>query len=292
MTGKKMRGLCWKRLLNILCSIGAITATGCGDLVVQSGPEGMLPAADPADGEVPGIVLSASKLGAEGVASLAYTITAVDMDTLRGELPVGGGDTISGTVVGVKEGPDRRVRLDAYDADGIGTHTGWATVDVVAGTTVSVEIALRPLTPDGGPADTTGTGDEPNGGVVDPEGLSPRERAERLLGFWRFNFTVSGEDFSAQYHLQSIGEAGQSGEFAVRGVSKNGDAVVAAFDPDSGHYRLVHVTDAVRINVVFAINGESATGEIRFAYRPSASEDFDEETVYNLHLSSGRTSGF
>ena len=275
-----------------MCSIGAATSMGCGDLVLQSVPEETLAAADPAGSEAPGIFLSASKLGAQGVAEVEYTIAAADMDTLKGELPVEEGGIIRGVVVGVKEGADRRVTLDAYDADEIRTHTGWAMVDVVAGTTVGVEIALRPLVPDGGQSDTTGTGSGPDDGTSGLDELSPRERAERLLGFWRFNFTVSGEDFTAQYHLQSIGEPGQNGELAVRGVSDRGNTVVAAFDPDDGRYRLVHVTDAVRINVVFAVNGESATGEIGFAYRASVSEDFDEETVYNLHLSSGRTSGF
>ena len=81
------------------------------------------------------------------VATLVVQVSAPDIPTvLVFNIPIASA-VASGTIT-VPAGSGRSINLRAYDAGGIQTHSGSLTVDIRAGTNVTLSIVLVPLTGD------------------------------------------------------------------------------------------------------------------------------------------------
>ncbi|MBT7863224.1 MAG: hypothetical protein HN712_23110, partial [Gemmatimonadetes bacterium] len=82
------------------------------------------------------------------VSRVAYEISAVDMDTLRGELVFGTDGVGRVSIANVPAGPSRMINLMAYDAVGQLTFQGSATHNLVPGQTLAARIVLQPGEPE------------------------------------------------------------------------------------------------------------------------------------------------
>ncbi len=100
---------------------------------------------DPGQGH--GTLLVRADVSGSSVATLVAEVTAPDIPAaLIFNIPISAG-VASGTVT-VPAGSYRTVTLRAYDAGGILTHSGSATLSVQSGTNATVAITLTPLTGD------------------------------------------------------------------------------------------------------------------------------------------------
>ena len=94
-----------------------------------------------------GTLVVRADVSAAGVATLVAEVTAPDIPTaLVFNIPISGG-VAAGTIT-VPAGSGRTITLRAYDAGGILTHNGSATLNVQSGTNATVAITLTPLTGD------------------------------------------------------------------------------------------------------------------------------------------------
>jgi len=100
---------------------------------------------DPGQGH--GTLIVHADVSASAVATLVAEVSAPDIPTaLVFNIPIVAG-VASGTIT-VPAGSNRTVTLRAYDAGGILTHSGSATLNVQSGTNATVAITLIPLTGD------------------------------------------------------------------------------------------------------------------------------------------------
>jgi hypothetical protein len=100
---------------------------------------------DPGQGH--GTLIVRADVSASAVATLVAEVTALDIPTsLVFNIPIVAG-VASGTIT-VPAGSNRTVTLRAYDAGGILTHSGSATLNIQSGTNATVAITLTPLTGD------------------------------------------------------------------------------------------------------------------------------------------------
>src|SRR3989442_6214604 len=100
---------------------------------------------DPGPGH--GTLIVRADVSAAAVATLVAEVTAPDIPTaLVFNIPIAGG-VASGTIT-IPAGSNRTVTLRAYDAGGILTHNGSATLNIQSGTNATVAITLTPLTGD------------------------------------------------------------------------------------------------------------------------------------------------
>ncbi len=100
---------------------------------------------DPGPGQ--GTLIVRADVSAAAVATLVAEVTAQDIPTpLVFNIPIVAG-VASGTIT-IPAGSNRTVTLRAYDAGGILTHNGSATLNIQSGTNASVAITLTPLTGD------------------------------------------------------------------------------------------------------------------------------------------------
>jgi len=133
------------------------------------------------------------------VARVEYIVSAADMDSLRGELPIGSDGVARGTVTNIQPGQNRLFTLNAYDSDGLLTYSGSSTADVDAGRTTQVHIPLRSLS---GTADITGEFVEPSDS---PDG-SDSPMGHLLLGSWLLDLPIiSTETFAFTYTFDENG---------------------------------------------------------------------------------------
>src|SRR2546426_5822335 len=100
---------------------------------------------DPGPGH--GTLIVRADVSAAAVATLVAEVTAPDIPTaLVFNIPIVAG-VASGTIP-IPAGSNRTVSLPAYDAGGILTHNGSATLNIQSGTNATVAITLTPLTGD------------------------------------------------------------------------------------------------------------------------------------------------
>jgi hypothetical protein len=100
---------------------------------------------DPGPGQ--GTLIVRADVSAAAVATLVAEVTAPDIPTpLVFNIPIVAG-VASGTIT-IPAGSNRTVTLRAYDAGGILTHNGSATLNIQSGTNATVAITLTPLTGD------------------------------------------------------------------------------------------------------------------------------------------------
>ena len=126
----------------------------------------------------------------QSVAGVEYVISASDMVTMSGTLPIVG-NAASGTITGIVPGSDRLFVLNAYGASGVLSHTGSALAVIVAGVTADVRIQLLPVS---GSADVDGDfGDTP---------LFPK--ALELIGTWQLEVAAT-ENFDFSYTFEAGG---------------------------------------------------------------------------------------
>lgn len=121
--------------LMTLCAL-AIAMLGACDSRVTSYDKG-----EQSESEV-SISIPLSKVLAAVIARAQVVITASGMDELSQDLRVDG-SMLTGTVTGIPAGLDRLFTLNAYDAGGTLLYTGSSSVDIIAGTSVPVEVTLR-----------------------------------------------------------------------------------------------------------------------------------------------------
>jgi hypothetical protein len=108
-----------------------LVLAACGDSV------------DPGAGH--GTLIVRADVSAAGVATLVAEVTASDIPTaLVFNIPIVAG-VASGTIT-IPAGSSRTVTLRAYDAGGILTHDGSATLNIQSGSNATVAIILTPLT--------------------------------------------------------------------------------------------------------------------------------------------------
>ena len=94
-----------------------------------------------------GTLVVRADVSGSAIATLVAEVDAADIPTaLIFNIPISGG-IASGTIT-IPAGSNRTVTLRAYDAGGILTHNGSATLNVQSGTNASVAITLTPLTGD------------------------------------------------------------------------------------------------------------------------------------------------
>jgi len=115
-------------------ALGSVLVLGaCGDSV------------DPGPGH--GTLIVRADVSAAAVATLVAEVTAPDIPTpLVFNIPIAAG-VASGTIT-IPAGSNRTVTMRAYDAGGILTHDGSATLNIQSGTNATVAITLTPLTGD------------------------------------------------------------------------------------------------------------------------------------------------
>src|SRR5260370_6572970 len=100
---------------------------------------------DPGQGH--GTLIVRADVSASAVATLVAEVTALDIPTsLVFNIPIVAG-VASGTIT-VPAGSNRTVTLRAYDAGGILTHSGSATLNIQSRTNATVAITPTPLTGD------------------------------------------------------------------------------------------------------------------------------------------------
>src|SRR5260221_12329507 len=100
---------------------------------------------DPGQGH--GTLIVRADVSGSSVATLVAEVTAPDIPAaLIFNIPISAA-VASGTVT-VPAGSNRTVTLRAYDAGGILTHSGSATLNVQSGTNATIAITLTPLTGD------------------------------------------------------------------------------------------------------------------------------------------------
>jgi len=100
---------------------------------------------DPGQGH--GTLIVRADVSGSSVATLVAEVTAPDIPAaLIFNIPISAG-VASGTIT-IPAGSNRTVTLRAYDAGGILTHDGSATLSIQSGTNTNVAITLRPLTGD------------------------------------------------------------------------------------------------------------------------------------------------
>ena len=117
---------------------------------------------------------------------------------------------------------------------------------------------------------------------------TPVSRAEKLLGFWRFDYDLLGQ-WTDQYHLQRLtGEKTDDGELFVEGESRYGHEVFASYAGD-GNYILVELVTSINTGIHFQIIGDRAVGSVLLWF---SDESISNAREYRLIPPSGRTSGF
>ncbi len=79
------------------------------------------------------------------VVSAEAIVTAGDMDSIRSELTVTG-SSVSGTIVDIPAGTNRKFEVFTYNADGVLTYSGSAVSVVPAGEVITLQITLYPQT--------------------------------------------------------------------------------------------------------------------------------------------------
>jgi hypothetical protein len=285
-----------KRAMAVFAII-SVVLIGCGDLSLQPDKNSFHLDNDQGTGSGKSfkIAVPIPKLAVDNVAKVEYLLTGTDMEDLRGELVIGGDDVARGAVRGVKAGNSRTVTLNALNSSGVITYTGSSVMNVTAGETTSVNVVMKATNVTDGDVKISGTFEEEDE-VSGIELNAAILRAEELLGFWRFNFTLLGDPFPVEYHLQSLSDSmNENGEFVVNGVAKNNAGVVlAGYSPDTEKYLLVNITEdqSLAVNIYFTISGYDVEGEaIVFSY-DEGTEDYIEQGRGNLASSSGRISGF
>src|SRR5207245_905671 len=98
-------------------------------------------------------LLVRANLSGTAVASIVVEVTAPDLPTpVAFNIPIVN-SFASGTIT-LRAGSDRTITMRAYDAGAVETHRGSATIDVHAGTKVTIPLVLMPLTGDA-PIDVT-----------------------------------------------------------------------------------------------------------------------------------------
>ncbi len=172
-----------KRPLTSLCLL--LTVFSCGSQGDRlSGPQDRS-----GEGSV-SMSLPIPKALQQTVARVEYTVSAADMTTMSGTLPIVG-NAASGTITGIPPGTDRLFTLNAYDTTGELSHTGSASATIEAGVTTNVRIQLLPVS---GSADVDGDfGDAP---------LFPK--ALELVGTWQLEVGAT-DDFEFTYTFNSDG---------------------------------------------------------------------------------------
>jgi len=122
------------------------------------------------------------------VVRVEYVVSGEGMVDMRGELSIVG-NMARGRIEGIDPGPDRLFVLNVYNAEGLLTHKGSATAEIVAGQLAEVRISLLPLS---GSAEVNGDfGDAP---------LFSKTR--ELLGTWRLDL---GDDAEFSYSFRGDG---------------------------------------------------------------------------------------
>lgn len=117
-----------------------------------------------------------------------------------------------------------------------------------------------------------------------------RQRAENLLGFWKFDYTII-TDWSEEVQMQSIDVLPHDdGEYWVNGIHKSGKPAFGTYLIDSGDYAIITEDIFYSYLIQFNIAGNSAVGAIW--YWETALETIADAWTYSLLPTSGRTLGF
>lgn len=118
-------------------------------------------------------------------------------------------------------------------------------------------------------------------------GSPQEERAEKLLGFWRFK---GGTLLTKYYILGHIDPERtlDDGEITVFGSSDLGVLIGGVYSQRLGKYTLLHNSILLNYFYVFDIQGDRAVGQL-FVF--SSSETISDAREYNLSSISGRTNG-
>ena len=90
-------------------------------------------------------------LSGTAVATVVVEVTAPDIPSQLFNIPIVN-HVASGTIA-LRAGSGRTITMRAYDAGGVETHRGSATIDIQPGTNPTISIVLQPLTGDFGTAD-------------------------------------------------------------------------------------------------------------------------------------------
>ena len=205
-------------ILYLLCAVTALATTTCGSQSNKlAGPSD-----DRTDGSV-AMRLVIPKALQQSVARVEYVISASDMETISGTLPIVG-NAASGTITGIAPGTDRLFVLNAYDTSGELSHTGSAVTTIEAGVTADVRIQLLPVS---GAADVDGDfGDTP---------LFPK--ALELIGTWQLE-VADTDGFEFSYTFASDGRFNNriSGAFlsALRQIDELQDIDLGQLDQFDG----------------------------------------------------------
>ena len=92
-------------------------------------------------------LLVRANLSGTAVASMVVEVTAPDLPTpVAFNLPII--NSVASGTIKLRAGSDRTITMQAYDAGGVETHRGSVTIDVHAGTNVTISLVLMPLTGD------------------------------------------------------------------------------------------------------------------------------------------------
>lgn len=89
-----------------------------------------------------------SKIAAASLVRAEVVITAADMEEMKQELSISG-DTVTGTVRGIRAGNSRTFTLNGYDSSENLIYTGSKQVDMPAGETVLVRVTMRRISSSG-----------------------------------------------------------------------------------------------------------------------------------------------
>jgi formylglycine-generating enzyme required for sulfatase activity len=129
-----------------ICRHGILAVSLAMGLMLSACDNGEAPVRVSADGEgsEASFTIALSKAAQISLARAEVVITAADMLTMQQELQVSA-EAITGGVEGIPAGPERLFTLNGYDAAGALIYTGSSRVDLVAGTTASVRITMRPV---------------------------------------------------------------------------------------------------------------------------------------------------
>lgn len=130
---------------------------------------------------------------------------------------------------------------------------------------------------------------------------TPASRAQALLGYWRFLYTVTTSEgdvtYRDEYHLQRVtSSTNDSGEYYVEGVSNLGNAVNAVYcvtcqNPPNVYFLFdMYWSDVLYQLIEFTIDGDLAEGRVYFWQKEG--QTIEDAVTIPLLSGSGRATGF
>ena len=123
---------------------------------------------------------------------------------------------------------------------------------------------------------------------IESGGTPQEERAQNLLGFWKFRANGLSLDYHYLmghiFHDQPLDD----GELAVIGSDKDGVILVGGYNTTVNKYTILDSGIILNLFWVFDIQGDKAVGNL---YSYSKNETVSDSRIHELSASSGRTQG-